>query len=192
MKLSLPVLLLASLLLMTSGILPGFSQAPSAPVVPPVKRRALIAAPNSQTPAAPETLSKNYLVTFSATANGKAVGELTMLTCSPQISVSGPLDSGPSPTTFGVAGELGEDEGLLLFTYNIDFSYPVVTAVVAGAAAPPQAVPAPGNPRSMAANVQYQQHRSQGMLRMKVGTPYEVLKAAGVTYTVVISAPVDK
>ncbi|GEP42221.1 hypothetical protein BGE01nite_15120 [Brevifollis gellanilyticus] len=152
----------------------------------------MIAAPGSQAPAKPDTLSKNYLITFSTTTNGKPVGELTMLTCSPQVSVSGPLDSGPSPTSFGVAGELAEDEGLLLFTYNIDFSYPVVTAVATGAVAPPQAVPAPGFAQPMSASVQYQQHRSQGMLRMKIGTPYEVLKAAGVTYTVVISAPVEK
>jgi hypothetical protein len=36
-------------------------------------------------------------------------------------------------------------------------------------------------------NIQYQQHSSQGMLRMKPGTAYEVLKAAGAIYTITIS-----
>jgi hypothetical protein len=133
-------------------------------------------------PTAPDMLSTNYQVTFSAVADGKALGELTMLTCSPQVSVSGPLNSGPTPTNFTVSGSLAEKEGDLLFTYGIGFRYPVTTAMTS---------PAPGAP-PVTSNIEYQEHSSQGMLRMKVGTQYEVLKAAGVIYTIIISTPQKK
>lgn len=128
----------------------------------------------------------NYLLTFSALAEGKSLGELTMLTCSPQVSVAGPLDSGATPTSFMVAGTLAEKDADLLFSYKIDFSYPVATAA---------ANPSPNNnslPLPGTGNRQYQQHSSQGMLRMKPGTAYEVLKAGGVVYSVTISAPPKK
>jgi hypothetical protein len=148
--------------------------------VPGVPRPNLPGRPGLNSPSAPdspETLSANYQVTFSATAEGKALGELSMLTCSPQVSVSGPLNSGMTPTTFTVNGTLGEKDGELLFSYGIGFSLPVTSTTIS-----PKTE---GQP--VVSNIQYQQHSSQGMLRMKPGTAYEVLKAAGAVYTITIS-----
>jgi hypothetical protein len=128
-------------------------------------------------PDSPETLSSNYQVTFSATAEGKAIGELSMLTCSPQVSVSGPLNSGMTPTTFTVNGTLTEKDGELLFSYGIGFSFPVTSSTISPKTDGQQVV----------STIQYQQHNSQGMLRIKPGTAYEVLKAAGAVYTITIS-----
>ena len=100
-----------------------------------------------------------------------------MLTCSPEVSVSGPLNSGTTPTSFTVTGSLTEKDSELLFRYGIGFSFPATTSSISSK---PNAPP-------VASNIQYQQHSSQGMLRMKAGTPYEVLKAAGVVYTITIT-----
>jgi hypothetical protein len=148
--------------------------------VPGVPRPNLPGRPGLNSPSAPdspETLSANYQVTFSATAEGKALGELSMLTCSPQVSVSGPLNSGMTPTTFTVNGTLGEKDGELLFSYGIGFSFPVTSSTISPKTDGQQVV----------STIQYQQHSSQGMLRMKAGTAYEVLKAAGAVYTITIS-----
>lgn len=126
-----------------------------------------------------ETLSGNYRVAFSGVGeDGKPLGELVALTCAPRLTVSGPLNSGPTPTAFTVGCSLAEKEGdVLLMTYQIGFRYPVTTSVAADSQK---------NGASFS-NVAYQDHSAEGMLRMKPGTAYEVLKAAGVTYTITIS-----
>lgn len=128
-------------------------------------------------PTSPETLSTNYQVTFSASSEGKPLGELSMLTCSTEVSVSGPLNSGMTPTSFTLTGSLTEKDGELLLRYGIGFSFPVTTSTLSSKPDAQQTV----------STIQYQQHSSQGMLRMKAGTPYEVLKAAGVVYTITIT-----
>ena len=156
-----------------SGNLSSLAQTPGLPrqLIP---NRPARSAPSA--PASPETLSTNYQITFSATSEGKQLGELSMLTCSPEVSVSGPLNSGTTPTTFTVTGSLTEKDGELLFRYGIGFSFPVTTSTTSSK---------PDGPVS--SSIQYQQHSSQGMLRMKADTPYEVLKAAGVVYTITIT-----
>ena len=132
-------------------------------------------------PAAAEVLGVNYQISFSATSEGKSVGELSMLTCSPDISVSGPLNSGATPTSFTVRGSLSEKDDELLFRYGINFSVPITTS----------ALTSKQDGQAIVSNIQYQEHNSQGMLRMKAGTPYEVLKAGGAIYTITIT-PVPK
>ena len=171
MKTSCPILLLAGLLAL--GVCSIASAQNRLPVAPMSARPGFV----SQTaPTPPEMLSTNYQVTFAATSEGKPLGELSMLTCSSEVSVSGPLNSGMTPTSFTVTGSLNEKDGELLFRYGIGFNYPVTTSTISSK--PDGAV---------SSNVQYQQHSSQGMLRMKAGTPYEVLKAAGVIYTITIT-----
>jgi hypothetical protein len=135
-----------------------------------------VAHPNAQNET--EILSANYQVTFSGRSDDKSIGELTLLTCSRQISVSGPLASSPASTVFTVTGTLSEKEDDLILSYGINYSHPITLA------------PSPNQPQL--ANTQYQQHNSQGVLRMKVGEAYEVMKAAGVTYTITISNPTKK
>lgn len=161
-------------LVLVAGSQLGFAQ--NRPGVPQPGRPVLVGASSSVNES--EVLSTNYQVTFSGASEGKSLGELTLLTCSPQISVSGPLASGPAPTLFTVIGTLSEKEGDLILSYSISYSFPVTST------------PAPG--QNAVTNTQYQQHSSQGMLRMKAGTAYEVLKAAGVTYTITISNPANK
>lgn len=172
MKTSFPSLLLAVAVVL-SGTLSSPAQAPGLPR-PNLPSGPAASVPSA--PATPETLSTNYLITFSATAEGKALGELSMLTCSPEISVSGPLNSGIAPTSFTVTGSLTEKDGELLFRYGIGFNFPVTTST---ASSKPDG--------AVLSNIQYQQHSSQGMLRMKAGTPYEVLKVAGAVYTITIT-----
>lgn len=172
MKTSLP-----SLSVVLAIVLCGspFSLAQS-PVLPRLNMPGRPTASAPSAPTSPDTLSTNYQITFSATSEGKTHGELSLLTCSPEVSVSGPLNSGTTPTSFTVTGALTEKEGELLFRYGIAFSFPITTSTISSK---------PDGP--VAANIQYQQHSSQGMLRMKVGTPYEVLKASGVVYTITIT-----
>jgi|GEM_PF-3256830 hypothetical protein len=167
MKTSRPTLLFAGLL--TLGVCSIASAQNASPGMPGPRRPNLISPP---TLVPVEALSTNYQVTFSGASEGKPLGELSMLTCSPEISVNGPLNAGQTPTTFMVEGSLTEKEGELLFRYNIGFSVPIT---------PPN-----GNGQGHQ-SISYQQHTTQGMLRMKAGTPYEVLKSGGVVYTIMIA-----
>ena len=167
MKKSLPTLLFAGLL--TLGVCPIASAQNVTPGMP-VARRPSLNSPPAQVPV--EALSTNYQVTFSGTSEGKPLGELSMLTCSPDISVNGPLNAGQTPTTFTVEGALTEKEGELLFRYSIGFSVPITP---------------PNGDGQVRQSISYQQHSTQGMLRMKAGTAYEVLKSGGVVYTIMIA-----
>lgn len=139
------------------------------------------AAGDSSPAPSPETLSMNYHVTFSGTSEGKPLGELSMLTCAPEISISGPLNSGMTPTSFTVTGSLKEEDGGLLLGYEIDINFPVTTSMVSSK---------PDG--QVSSSFDYKKHSSHGMLRLKPGMPYEILKSAGVVYTVTISpAPTD-
>ena len=127
-----------------------------------------------------EALSTNYRITFSGKSDGKSLGELSTLTCARKTTISGPLNSSDTPTTFTVSALLEEKDGLLLFTYSIGFRVPITTM------RPPQ----PGQPPSP--SFQYQDHTSQGTLKMKPGKTYDLLKSGGNIYSIVVAPEEDK
>lgn len=143
------------------------------PVAPPPIR------PDS-TPQQTETLNTNYRVTFSGKSNDKSLGELSTLTCARNISISGPLDSSNTPVIFAVSGILEEKDGLLIFTYSIDFRGAIVTRQDSR----------PGQPQMT--NIEYQDHFSKGTLKMKPGKVYELLKEGGNIYSIVVAPENDK
>jgi hypothetical protein len=129
---------------------------------------------------APPLLSSNYRVTFSGTgSDNKTLGELSTLTCSSTLSISGPLSNKPHPAEFRVEGQITENEGQIVLTYAIGFSVPNTD---------PESAAAPNAP----GNVQYATHSSAGTLRMQMGKAYEVLKSGGHSYTISINAESDK
>ena len=127
-----------------------------------------------------EALSANYRITFSGKSDGKSLGELSTLTCARKTTISGTLNSSDTPTTFTVSALLEEKDGLLLFTYSIGFRVPITTM------RPPQ----PGQPPSP--SFQYQDHTSQGTLKMKPGKTYDLLKSGGNIYSIVVAPEEDK
>lgn len=161
------------------------SAAPNAPedrrriVLPPEPGNSSSGAQHSET----TSLSSNYRITFSGISGDKSLGELSTLTCSPDVSVSGPLNATDTPTTFTVSGGLQEKDGELLFSYNIGFSLPVSTSTFS---------PPPNQAAPRVTSIQYQQHSSTGMLKMKPGKAYEVLKSAGIVYTITIAPEADQ
>jgi hypothetical protein len=163
-------------------ILDAVAQAPQ----PITRPRQTYANPvgSQQQPDEPELLSVNYRITFSGTSGDKSLGELTTLTCSPRVQVSGPLNSTDLPTSFNVDGTLTEKDGMLIFAYAIGFTVPVQNAAIP----PNSGVPQPGS--SM--NVAYNNHTTTGTLRMVVGEKYEILKCGGNTYTIAIADEAKK
>jgi hypothetical protein len=132
-----------------------------------------------------ETLNTNYKITFSGKSDEKSLGELSILTCSKSISISGPLSSSDTPTTFSVSGTLEEKDGLIIFNYSIEFRVSVATTNQPGQAQPP---PPPGFSRP----IQYQEHTSRGTLKMKPGKAYDLLKSGGNIYSIVVAPEIEK
>lgn len=125
-------------------------------------------------------LSANYRITFSGKSGEKVIGELSCLTSSPTVGISGPLDDSATPTSFNVQGTISEREGgLIFFEYQIGFE----VALTSGA---PNAAPGAARP------IQYQRHSCSGSLVMKPGKAYEILKAGGCAYSVMITPEVEK
>jgi hypothetical protein len=184
LPLSIAVLSLSSLL--ATGQQPIPRQPPSAiPGQPPVRARVQppggALQPDSD-PQPSESLSANYRITFSGKSDEKSLGELSSLTCSRNIMIEGPLNSSDTPTTFSVSGTLEEDEGLIIFNYAISFRCPVITNP------PPGQPPVPG----MSRTIQYQDHTSRGILKMKPGKPYDLLRAGGNVYSIVVAPEIEK
>ena len=134
------------------------------------------------TPQQSEVLSTNYRVTFSGKSDDKSLGELSSLTCSENILISGPLNSSDTPTTFTVSGTLEEKDGLIIFNYSIEFNVPVAIRTQ------PDQPPPPGGSRS----IQYQRHSSKGTLKMKAGKPYDLLRSGGNIYSIKVEPEMDK
>jgi hypothetical protein len=145
------------------------------------KPRRINAPTNQATTEQSPALSTNYRITLSVKSGDKVTGDLSTLTCSRSIQVSGPIGDSEIPTIFKITGILDENEGKLTFTYDIDFTVPIVNQVQTG----PQ-------PANTLRNYQYQSNSASGTLRMKPGKAYEVLKAGGNTYSVTISPEEDK
>ena len=127
-----------------------------------------------------ETFGTNYRVTFSGKSDDKSLGELSTLTCAQNIHISGPLNSSDTPTTFTVSGILEEKDGLLIFTYSIEFRSPITTMRDVQQGQP------------QIANVQYHDHTSRGTLKMQPGKTYDLLKSGGNIYSIVVAPEIDK
>ena len=152
-------------------------QSPPLPVPP---RRIL--GPNSASAEEVAPLKANYRVSLTGKSGDKSFGELSALTCSQRIDLSGPLSQEDYPATFTVSGVLQEAEGEVTFNYSIGFS--IAQKVGVGESTP--------NQQARPVNVQWSQHRASGTLRMKPGKPYDVLKCGGNVYTISISPEPDK
>jgi hypothetical protein len=126
-----------------------------------------------------KSLASNYRVALKATTADKEVGELSILSCSPSVSIKGPLSTSEMPTTLDFSGTLEEREGgTLLLSYTLGFQAPKPIST--------------GGPPGTVHNIAYENQGATGSLILKVGTAYEVLRMAGVTYTITISQEVEK
>ena len=156
------------------------------------------APPSQATP----TLSTNYRLTLAAKSVDKALGEISLLTCSPVINASGlldkPADATLPATTLTLRGEITEQEGgALLVTYTFGLSTPVVsqTVLLAPKRAEADAKPADAKPESRAnvsSIISYRDHSSSGALRMKPGSTYELMTMAGTVYSLTLSPEPQK
>ena len=129
-----------------------------------------------------ELLPENYRLTFSGQSGEKRLGELSTLTCSPQITITGTLVPEEIPVIFTVSGTLAEKDGVVTFVYSIGFRIPI----------PAQTSQAGKDGERTVTNIVYQDQQCSGALRMKPGRSYELLKAGGTTYVVTIAAEPDK
>ena len=170
-----PFALSLSIVLLAVSGLPVTGQGPPRPRPPASGQRV----PTTQQV---ETLNTNYRVTFSGKSEDKPLGELSTLTCSKDIFISGPLSSSDTPTTFSVTGTLEEKDGLMLFSYSINFRVPVITSSQSNK--PPQP--------SGYSSVQYQEHSSRGTLKMKMGKVYDLLISGGNTYSIVVAPEIEE
>lgn len=166
----------ASSLAHSQGLLPA----------PGVARRAnLPPAPNVNAEVL-KPLSTNFRITFSGKSGEKAIGELSCLTNSPTVFISGPLDDSATPTSFEVRGSLSErDGGLISLEYQISFQVPVTSSTVTSQAKSE-------GPSTSTRTVQYQNHSCSGSLLMKPGKAYEILKAGGCSHAVTITPEPEK
>jgi len=131
-------------------------------------------------------LSTNYRITFAGKAVDKPKGEISTLSCAAEFQVSGPMDDSSTPASLLLSGTLAEQEdGTLVFTYNVGLSVPVTTS-------PGAAGKEPAAPQVFKGNTQYSQHQATGILRVKPGKSYDLIKIAGVTYALTIVAEDEK
>lgn len=147
---------------------PGFNRIPVRPGI------ALPGGQSNQQSSDSSLLSSNFRLTFSGASGEKNLGQLSVLTSSPRVQVSGPLSAEDPNTVFSIEGTLSEKEGALIFTYSIRFTV---------RAQPPAA----GEGKPMPQPSYFVDHTASGTLLMKPGEVYEVLKSGGNAYTVSIS-----
>lgn len=147
---------------------PGFNRIPVRPgIVSPGGQ-------SNQQSSDSSLLSSNFRLTFSGVSGEKNLGQLSVLTSSPRVQVSGPLSAEDPNTIFSIEGTLSEKEGALIFTYSIQFTVRAQQPAAVG-----------GTPGTQ--STYYVEHRVSGTLRMNPGEVYEVLKSGGNAYTVSIS-----
>lgn len=126
-----------------------------------------------------KTLSANYTITISVLKDDKPVGEATVLTAARQIMTNVPVTSKDSDIegVVSLSGYLAEnDAGGLTFDYQLGFELSSPAAKP-----PPPGMPVPGYPLG-----QRSSNQSQGSVIAKPGKPYDLLKAGGCTFRVVI------
>jgi len=182
MKRTSPLLAVASLLfiVLTTGAPMASGQA-GLPVNGPNRRVVIPDAPGTVRNV--ETILKtNYRITLAGKKDGKTLGEISYLTCSPTTTVGGPISDAQPATTITSSGELTErDDGTLLWNYRLSFSMPVPSQTLTTQGKEPV------NAAPVFTNIQYQQHNTQGSVILKPGKAYELLTVAGVTYSVTIA-----
>ncbi|RME90932.1 MAG: hypothetical protein D6766_12575 [Verrucomicrobia bacterium] len=120
-------------------------------------------------------LSQNYEITVSVTSAGRVVGEMRQLTCSPQLSFSGPLSLAPTAFSLSLYGSLTEENASLLLEYRIGLTSPAVTVTTSPSSAP------------RAVSTQQAQQTCEGMLRVKLDTSYQLLKVGDLACALTIS-----
>lgn len=133
------------------------------------------------------TLGSNYRLNFAAISDEKPIGDISMLTCSSNLEVSGYL-SKPTEETFpatsiSVRGTLTEAEGgALVFGYAIALQVPYASSTQ-------RAAP---DVKAVMTTVSFANHTSSGTLLVKPGRSYNILKVGGVIYSVTITPESDK
>lgn len=179
MDTSLPAIRVALLVWISAACL-AFSQGNTP--APGGARRLLMPNPNANTSTkAAKPLSSNYRITFAGKCGEQPIGELSSLTCSPVVYISGPLDASTTPTSFDVKGSVSEREGgLIFFEYQIGFQVPVTMSTHT-------TTPKGDGPGTSTSTVQYQNHTCSGSILMKPSKAYEILKAGGCTHAVMIT-----
>ena len=183
-----PVVLPLTLVVLSVSSLLALGQRPGGVPVAPGRPPA---DPFAESMQEPEPLSTNYRITFSGKSGDAAIGELSALTCSKRINLSGPLSSSDTPTVFNITGTLEEKDGLLVFNYSVGYRVAVISEIPS---AQPQQPPQPGQAPQPAGrrSIQYMDHSSQGALMMKPGQTYDLLKAGGNTYSVIVTPEPEK
>lgn len=163
-----------------AALSPESIHAQNGPAIPPgmpASRPRLINSAESQ----PEkkTLSANYTITISVLNNDKSVGEATVLTAARQIMTNVPVTSKDSDVEgmVSLSGYLAEnDAGGLTFDYQLEFQL----------SSPDAKAPNPNVPVSGNSMGHRHSNQSQGSVIAKPGKPYDLLKAGGCTFRVVI------
>ena len=119
-------------------------------------------------------LPVNYRITLSSREGEKQVGELSNLTCSPRVHISGNIDTVENlvpenriPVGCVLSGSLQEEDGIITFTYDIGMQIPVPSQRLGS------------GPNTVATAIQYKDVRCSGALRMKPGKTYEVFQTGG-------------
>lgn len=105
-------------------------------------------------------LSQNYRVTLQASIDGNAIGKLSGLTCSPRFTMTGPFGATTNSPMVNLDATLEEQDGQVGLSYSLSL----------------------GMPNSK------QPISASGKLLLKKGTPYKVLEAGGVTFTLSVTA----
>ncbi len=176
-----------------------------------VPRRTSNEAPAPE-PLSAAILSTNYRLTLAAKSGDKALGEISVLTCSKNIEASGMLDlpadiEHPS-TLLSIRGTLTEQEGgALMLAYSFGVNTPLVSQSMStfggSAAKRPEADAKPGDAKAAAepkpemrgnvsSSITYKDHNTSGSVRVKAGSTYELVTMAGVVYSLTISPEPQK
>ncbi|MCX6847395.1 MAG: hypothetical protein NTY98_00585 [Verrucomicrobia bacterium] len=182
MKLS-PLLLLA--IALGAGLMPASAQDSKPMLKPnPAVRPRLSDVPPPPDSAEPEDtlLGANYRIVISATANGRKMGELAALTCTSPFQMTGYLVKPTAEDQFGaslaVRGALAEMEGgTLKLSYAMGMNAPVSM----------QTISLPGGSQRVNSTYSFKKTGTSGMLLLKPGQSYEVMKVTGVVYSLSIT-----
>ncbi len=156
-----------------AGLTPAAAQRPTDVPPPPGHREA-----------EPETtmLGANYRIAITTTVNGKKQSELAVLTCSSPFQISG---FAIEPTADDVKGEpltlrgaLAEQaDGSLKLSYDMRVDTPV----------PMQTIGLAGTAESLTSTFQYKKTGAMGMLLLKPGQSYEVMKISGMVCAITLT-----
>lgn len=143
-------------------------------ILPPsVRAQASPAATGNST----QLLKSNYRVVIEATkGEDQSMGKLSLLTCSANVNVDGPLDSELTPSSMSLVGTLEEHGDVLVFAYKLGLTTPVASSIQRSSGDKP-----------VVSNIQYRSWSGSGTLRMKVGQPYVVLVSGGARYSITIT-----